>query len=425
MQYRPLRFLHAAGLQLDRPIQGTGGLTGDARRLASEAPLLAMDRLVELALSKDVDFVLLNGETFDAKEGSLAAELAFRRGAERLAAKEIPLIIAPGLSDPAAAWADVPSLPANVEIFRSVGDAAVDLTANGSTYCSIVPVDDSSSTPPPELERIRGRAPRKGSVDSFIVGVICSRLQSADGVGNVAHGARRYVSVQYLAHSGRQSTELLPVTEGQVHAPPVPVPFRTRDVATGVSLVDVDSAGRVKISTLSVSPVRRYQLVVDIDALQTRSALVERMFQTVQEQTPAAHEKLCLVHWTFRGESSVLGELTSEAACDRVARQLADWTDQLERGRWVHQLTPRYGSLAQWLKGDQSLDGSFEEILEQQRPRDDEAWSRWQKVLMAGADPRFRELASTIAAPDLERVAGQARQLGHGWLGTTAGDDVP
>lgn len=160
-QFRPMRFLHAAGLMLERPLLETGELAGDLAKTAAHATLFAWERLVDLAIAKDVDFVLLTGETFDFREASLAAEVAFRQGAQRLDAKEIPLIIAPGQLDSASGWAAIPALPENVTLFEHAEDPAIDLTVGGQTYCAIVPITDSTSVDPPELERLRARVPKK------------------------------------------------------------------------------------------------------------------------------------------------------------------------------------------------------------------------------------------------------------------------
>lgn len=420
MSFRPLRFLHAAGLMLERPLLETGELSGDAANTAAHATLFAWERLVDIAIAKDVDFLLLAGDTFDAKEPSLTAEVAFRRGAERLADKEIPLIVAPGQFDPATAWNAIPSLPDNVTIFRHAEDTAIDLSAGGQVYCSVAPITESASIDPPELERLRTRAARKGQWDAFVVGVMCRRLQSVTSTDPLAtHAARKYVSVHYLAHGGRQSTELLPVTEGQVHAPPLPVPFRRRDTQTGATLVEVDGSGRVSLQIQMISPVRRYSLVLDVSQITSRSELVEKMLARVQEQQPLPHESLSLAHWQFVGNSRVLTELASDEAVKNTLRQLSDWTDQLERTTWRHTCSPRYGSQVVGLGHENSLEANAREVLARIEPQNDDAWYTWMLDNLPEHDDFFAGLLTSVGPLDDERISGQARQLCHEWLSDT------
>lgn len=420
-QFRPMRFLHAAGLMLERPLLETGELAGDLAKTAAHATLFAWERLVDLAIAKDVDFVLLTGETFDFREASLAAEVAFRQGAQRLDAKEIPLIIAPGQLDSASGWAAIPALPENVTLFEHAEDPAIDLTVGGQTYCAIVPITDSTSVDPPELESLRARVPKKGQVNPFVVGVVCHRLPSQSmAEAGATHAARRYVSVHYLAHGGRQSPELLPITEGLVHSPPLPVPFRRRDLTTGATLVDVDSTGRIQLTNQPLSPVRRFQFAMDISTLKSRSQLVEKMFAIVQEQQPLPHESLRLAHWSFVGTSDVLQDLASDAAIANLLRHLTDWTDQLETGKWRHTCLPRYGSHWYWLNQENSLEANAREVLDRIEPRDDDTWQTWMLDHLPEQDDFFAGLLASVGPLDEERIAGQARQLCHEWLSDLA-----
>ena len=65
MSQGPLRFMHAANARLDAQPRGTGPLTGDARRVAEDATLIAIERLADACVEHDVDFLLLTGESFD------------------------------------------------------------------------------------------------------------------------------------------------------------------------------------------------------------------------------------------------------------------------------------------------------------------------------------------------------------------------
>lgn len=199
-QFRPMRFLHAAGLMLERPLLETGELAGDLAKTAAHATLFAWERLVDLAIAKDVDFVLLTGETFDFREASLAAEVAFRQGAQRLDAKEIPLIIAPGQLDSASGWAAIPALPENVTLFEHAEDPAIDLTVGGQTYCAIVPITDSTSVDPPELERLRARVPKRPGQSFCRRGCLSSSPQPEYG-GSRGHACGSSICVGSLSRA--------------------------------------------------------------------------------------------------------------------------------------------------------------------------------------------------------------------------------
>ena len=103
MAAKPLRLLHAANLQLDCPLRGTGSISDDVREVAETATLTAFERIVATSLEKDVDALVITGNTFDASYPSLAAEVALRDGFSRLAERQVPVFIVPGRIDPGSA----------------------------------------------------------------------------------------------------------------------------------------------------------------------------------------------------------------------------------------------------------------------------------------------------------------------------------
>ena len=75
MSGKPLRLLHAANLQLDCPLRfgHTDGLyrsppavNEEVRDIIDSATVTAFDRIVTTSIEKDVDALLITGNTFDA-----------------------------------------------------------------------------------------------------------------------------------------------------------------------------------------------------------------------------------------------------------------------------------------------------------------------------------------------------------------------
>ena len=66
MAAKPLRLLHAANLQLDCPLRGIGSIRDDIREIVDSATLTAFERIVTTSLEKDVDALVITGNTFDA-----------------------------------------------------------------------------------------------------------------------------------------------------------------------------------------------------------------------------------------------------------------------------------------------------------------------------------------------------------------------
>ncbi|AVK62355.1 phosphoesterase [Lactobacillus sp. CBA3605] len=94
-----MKFLHAADLHLDTPFQGLTALPATLQQQIIAAPLRALQRLVDLALAQQVDFVLLVGDLFDQQAQSVQAQAALMTALEQLKAAEIPVVLSFGNHD--------------------------------------------------------------------------------------------------------------------------------------------------------------------------------------------------------------------------------------------------------------------------------------------------------------------------------------
>ena len=117
-------FVHAADLHLDAPFRGLGGVAAarpeDRKRLEGilrEATFTALERLVELCIAQQADFLLLAGDVYNSEESSLRARLALRDAFIRLAEAGIAVFMAHGNHDPLGVDDGVIPWPANVTVF--------------------------------------------------------------------------------------------------------------------------------------------------------------------------------------------------------------------------------------------------------------------------------------------------------------------
>ena len=85
-----LTFIHAADLHIGAPFRGLRALSDEwARRLVDAIPG-AWDRVVEAAVSRKVDFMVVSGDIFDSVRASYRDYLRFFDGLNRLDAEGIP-----------------------------------------------------------------------------------------------------------------------------------------------------------------------------------------------------------------------------------------------------------------------------------------------------------------------------------------------
>lgn len=114
-----IHFIHAADLHLDTPFTGLKHLPKDYYQTIRQSTFNSFRRLVQDAIDKKVDFILLAGDIFDESIRSVEAQLFFKTEMNRLARNNVPVYIIHGNHDPLIEGEDYFSLPENVTTFTN------------------------------------------------------------------------------------------------------------------------------------------------------------------------------------------------------------------------------------------------------------------------------------------------------------------
>ncbi|WP_188207049.1 metallophosphoesterase family protein [Alkalibacillus aidingensis] len=114
-----VRFLHCADLHLDSPYKGLHDLPDHILHDIKNSTFQAFDRLVDLAISEHVDFVLIVGDVFDQQSVSLKSLVHLKEGLKQLNDHEINVYISFGNHDYQMLEKVDLSLPERTYIFPS------------------------------------------------------------------------------------------------------------------------------------------------------------------------------------------------------------------------------------------------------------------------------------------------------------------
>jgi DNA repair exonuclease SbcCD nuclease subunit len=112
-------FIHAADLHIESPYKGVRKLNQALGQALVEQGIKAYESLIDLALTEQVDFLLIAGDSFDSESGSLSAQYRFVRGLERLNDANIRVFIICGNHDPLNSWSSHLKLPENTVLFQA------------------------------------------------------------------------------------------------------------------------------------------------------------------------------------------------------------------------------------------------------------------------------------------------------------------
>lgn len=317
-------FVHAADLHLDAPFRGLRQtLPDDARtvaakklvRLLREATFIALERLTDLCIQTNADFLLLAGDVYNSAESSLRARLALRDAFLRLEGAGIRVFLAHGNHDPLQDETAIP-WPDNVTVFGNrVTTCVAGRRGEGpETDQPLALVHGISHSGPREgrnLARLFKRRPHTLlDPDMYQIGLLHCALADMSG----AHEAYAPCAFADLVEAEMDYWAL-----GHVHAPrlldrrgrPLPGPEAAAFAAYagsvqglninetgahGCLLARVDAKGRTVVTPIPLAPVRWEQIVLepgsDIAGIPSLERLLLDRLETFAPQSPLSGQEL-------------------------------------------------------------------------------------------------------------------------------------
>ena len=416
MASKPFRLLHAANLQLDCPLRGVGSVQDEIREIVDTATLVAFDRLINFAMEKDVDALLVTGNTFDAQHPSLAAEVAMRDGFERLAEKSIPVFVVPGELDPASAWMDLPRLPENVTLFIDGDDTPVDITDHGHLLATIFPVSASTSIEPEELSNILGGRTNSKGDRPFVVGML---LTEHDVIRQERSkmNPNRFAALDWLVCPTGTDADSMPLTDGQVHAQSAPQGMSAAETGShGVTILEVDAHRNAKHSLLNMAPVRWEKIVQPIDRVKNRDELLERMLAQLERLPSHRGELVRIVDWKLDRTSGDAHGWEQESAAKELAAAITELSDQPDGLRYVHRVEAVDPDLTLIEPAQREVLTEYLLALGRRAPNNPGAFAKWIADARVEGVLNQTDWEQWTDSITTEMVADRAQKLGWKWF---------
>ena len=323
------RFVHAADFHLDSPFTGIRETEPHVADILRRATFDAYERVITLCIDRGADALLVAGDIFDGADRSLAAQIRFVRGLERLNDAGIRAFICHGNHDPLDGWGARLVLPSNVHQFGDVAEAVpVDpQSPGGPVVCGI-------SYPTWEIRDslLPGFPARE--LGRFTIGMLHANVGTSTG-----HEAYAPCSLEELAATGYDYWAL-----GHVHSrailrdqtPMVVYPGNTQGRhpnergPRGVYVVDVDDHGALSPEFVAVDAVRWEQLDVQIDDIEDDGALVHRLETDVEDLLTRADDRHLVYRIRLRGRGPVHESIARTGNIDGLRTPLNEvWANRV------------------------------------------------------------------------------------------------
>jgi DNA repair exonuclease SbcCD nuclease subunit len=148
-----MKFLHAADVHLDSPLDGLERYEGAPVEQLRGATRQALKNLVELAIQQRVDFVIIAGDVYDGDWRDYNTGLFFSGQMAELNRAGIPVFLIKGNHDAASQVSKALTLPDRVHVFshsrpETVRLEALEVALHGQSYAERAVTDDLSRAYP-------------------------------------------------------------------------------------------------------------------------------------------------------------------------------------------------------------------------------------------------------------------------------------
>ena len=326
------RFLHAADIHLDSPLDGLAARAGGHATALVGATRQAFDALIKCAIEQAVDFVIIAGDLYDGDWRDFSTGLAFMAGMAQLEKAKIRVVIVRGNHDAENQMTRRLTLPPNVKIFdsrkaHSVPFEDLRVVCHGRSFEKKHESENFALTYPEPWP------------DYFNIGVL-----HTSATGRPPHAVYAPCSVDDLVTKGYDYWAL-----GHVHKREIlcqdpcwivfPGNLQGRDVnetgPKGCTLVTVNNQRVVAVEEKILDTARWARCSVDVSHCETLEGMGEAVRAALAEEVAAAGDRTLAVRIALTGASRLhrrlVGNLeATEAECAAAATRAGEiWIERV------------------------------------------------------------------------------------------------
>ena len=132
-----LRFIHCGDLHLGSPFHDIAMVDERWQRIVGKAPVRAFQKVVQIAIERKVDAVLITGDVYTSASHNLTAQLDYVRLLHKLAQHNIQVFAVLGNHDPLDAWQAKIPFPPNVHVFGTEKVERIPLVVEGEELAAV------------------------------------------------------------------------------------------------------------------------------------------------------------------------------------------------------------------------------------------------------------------------------------------------
>lgn len=335
---KSLRFIHCGDLHLGSPFKDIAMLDDRWQRIVGKAPMRAFQKIVQIAIEKEVHAVLITGDVYTSAEHNLTAQLDYVRLLHKLAQHHIEVYAVLGNHDPLEAWQAKIPFPPNVHIFSTEEVERFPLTVDGQEVAAVY---GQSYAKQEERENLVWKFARKAG-DTFAIGMLHTQ------VGNT-QSTYAPCTLQDLNEAGMDYWALGHVHQHQILQEKPYIVYAgnpqgldcTETGERGCYYVEVGPYGTTNIQFIDTSIVRWESVDIPIDSLESVSELREAV-RLAKEKIRRDIAKPTFLTINFTGAGSLYHVINNPEA---TQYWIDSWREE-EQGKYAFVMVERIRNMA-------------------------------------------------------------------------------
>ena len=416
MRVTPFSFVHCADLHLDSPFECMQTEDPEIAEMLRSATSRAFENVINIAIEKRVDFLIVAGDVYDGADRSLNAQFRFYEMLRRAAEAGIQCFVAHGNHDPLSGWEAEFVAPGGVHRFGGEGVEQIAIERGTEELARIYGISY------PSREINDNLIPRFSREDDapFAIGVLHCNVGGTPGHDNYAPCTMNDLvacGMDYWALGHIHSRAAL-----QESSPCIIYPGNTQGRSVrelgerGCYLVRVDETGHVDAEFVSTDVVRWFVEEVDITDLPTLDKLWNALADKCTELRERAQGRDVVVRIYLTGRGKLHRELRYKES--EIVSVLREDEAGKEQFVWVESLQNHTRPAVDIQQRRQLADfiGEFLRVANRLRKDPDAAPEIRQLLTEPNEHSIIADQIDLLTEEDLLSILDDAETLGLDWL---------
>jgi DNA repair exonuclease SbcCD nuclease subunit len=328
-----MKFIHCADVHLDTPLQGLAEYPGAPTKEIRNATRRAFEKVLDAAVSEDVDFLIIAGDLYDTGLKSFESALFFNKQMTRLADAGIDVYLIYGNHDAASRLIKQLRPPRNVHIFRATEphtllNEELQVAIHGQSFSTPAVTEDLAVNYP---------APVPGF---FNVGVLHTNLAGMSDHANYAPCSLHTLKskgYQYWALGHVHNRHILCADPYIVYPGNIQGRHGKEQGEKSCELVTVADAGMVSIMPISTSVVPWMEVHIDTSNCQISDEIYDQVRTTLGGLVLQAKDRVTAVRLKLFGATDAHAELNRDP--DQVRNEIISIANECGNGQlWIERV---------------------------------------------------------------------------------------